>query len=271
MVMFLGGLLVAAVAIAVSTVMDGNSFGPLIGPSSFVMVFFGTVGGSLMGYGLADIKRIPAALRYAFRATPPDTDAAITQLAGLADVARREGMLALESRLAEIDDPFLRTGLQLVVDGLDADQVSEVLQIELAASDERHQLGISFFKTLGSYAPTFGMLGTVIGLINMLGNLSDPDQLGIGMSLALLTTLYGVLFANLVFLPVASRLERLNSEEMSARDVVMDGILSIQSGVSPRVLVERLETYLPPERRVGLLARQGDTGAAATSITGRAA
>src|SRR5690606_21880789 len=226
--------------------------------------------GSLMSFGLDDIKRIPKALLYAFKGSPPDTDATITELAGLADVARREGMLALEGRLADIDDPFLKTGLQVVVDGLDADQVSEVLQIEIAAADERHQLGISFFKTLGAYAPTFGMLGTVIGLINMLGSLSDPDQLGIGMSLALLTTLYGVLFANLMFLPVAARLERLNSEEMSARDLALDGILSIQSGVSPRVLVERLETYLPPEQRVGLAARQ-ETVASLASATREAA
>ncbi|HEY8341018.1 MAG TPA: hypothetical protein VIK95_14205, partial [Egibacteraceae bacterium] len=143
MVMLLGGLVLAVVAIGVSTVMDGNSFAPLLGPSSFVMVFFGTVGGSLMSFGLDDIKRIPKALLYAFKGSPPDTDATITELAGLADVARREGMLALEGRLADIDDPFLKTGLQFVVDGLDADQVSEVLQIEIAAADERHQLGIS--------------------------------------------------------------------------------------------------------------------------------
>ena len=265
------GLVICLIAIAVSTIMDGNSFGPLVGPSSFVMVFFGTLGGSLMGYAMTEVKRVPKALIYALKGTPPDPDAAITELAALADVARREGMLALESRLGDIEDPFLKTGLQLVVDGLDADQVSEVLGIELDASAARHEVGISFFKTLGAYAPTFGMLGTVIGLINMLGNLSDPEQLGIGMSLALLTTLYGVMFANLMFLPVATKLERLNTEESAAREVVLDGILSIQSGVSPRVLVERLETYLSPDQRVGLSGRQGGGAGGADAPQAKAA
>ena len=121
---------------------------------------------------------------------------------------------------------------------------------------------IGFWKSLGGYAPTLGMLGTVIGLINMLGNLSDPAQLGAGMSLALLTTLYGVLFSNLVFLPVANRLENLNKAELAARDMALDGIVALQSGVSSRMLVERLETYLPAERRLGHQARSGGVAAA---------
>ena len=261
--LFLGGLLFSLAAIAVATIMDGNSFGPLIGPSSFVLVFFGALGAALMAYRMGDVKRLPKAMIYALKGSPPDPGDAVTELAKLADVARRDGMLALESKLEGVADPFLRTGLQLVVDGLDADQVREIIEIELAAMDERHQSAIGFFKALGGYAPTFGMVGTVIGLINMLGNLSDPEQLGLGMALALLTTLYGVMLANLVFAPFASRLERLNAAELGARDVALDGILSIQEGVSPRLLVERLETYLAPEARVGHTARaKADTPAA---------
>ena len=164
-------------------------------------------------------------------------------------------MLALEARIEGIDDPFLRSGVQMLVDGMDTEQVQQVMEIEIAALDERHKVAMGFWKSLGGYAPTLGMLGTVIGLINMLGNLSDPAQLGIGMSLALLTTLYGVLFSNLVFLPVANRLGVLNRAEMAARDMALDGVLALQSGASSRLLVERLEAYLPVPERLGYTAR----------------
>lgn len=253
--LFIGGLLLALLSMVLATVIDGNSFGPLIGPSGFVLVIFGTIGAGIMAYRSHELGRIPRALAQAFSAKPPDVDRLVTDLASLADVARRQGMLALEAQLPELSDDALREGAQLLVDGLDADQVRELVEIDIAALDERHRVGIDFFKTLGGYSPTFGMLGTVIGLINMLQNLSDPAQLGVGMALALLTTFYGVLFANLVWLPVANRLARLNEVELAAREVMLDGILAIQGGTSPRLLVERLETYLPREHRVGHQAR----------------
>lgn len=269
--LFFGGLVVALLSIVVAMVMDGNSMGVLIGPSSIVIVVVGSLGTSLMAYRLGDVSRVPKALIKALNGKPPEADGTVTLLADLADVARRDGVLALESRLEEIDDAYLRGGLQLIVDGLDADQVREMLEIDNAALDERHQLGIGFFKQLGGYAPTFGMLGTVIGLINMLTNLSDPQQLGAGMSVALLTTLYGVAFANLFFLPVAARLERMHEQELAVREVVLEGVLAVQAGASPRLLVERLETYLPPERRIGLKARVEGGADAAAPVDAKAA
>lgn len=264
--LLIGGFVVSLLSMIIATLMDGNSFGPLIGPSSFVLVFFGSIGAALMAYRKSDLRAFPKAFVTAFRGAPPDVDATVTALAGLADTARRDGMLALEAKLEEVTDPALRRGMQLVVDGLDADEVRQMMEIDIAAVDERHQSSIGFFTALGGYAPTFGMLGTVIGLINMLGNLTDPDQLGVGMALALLTTLYGVLFANVFWLPLANRLTRLNEQELAARDIALDGILSIQAGMSPRLLVERLETYLPPHQRVGHGVRAG-----ATSISERRA
>ena len=257
--MLFGGLGLALVAIVVSTLIDGNSLGVLIGPSSFVLVIVGTIGAAVMGYRLADVKRFVAVFLYALKGSPPDPDDSVTTLAELAEVARKDGMLALEGRLDDLADPFLRQGLQLVVDGQSADQVREALEIDVAAMEERHGVGIGFFKALAAYSPTLGMIGTVIGLINVLGNLDSPDQLGTGMALALLTTLYGVMFANLVFNPVAARLQRLHALETAAREISIDGVLSVQAGASPRVLVERLETYLPPERRIGLKARNEAT------------
>lgn len=257
------GLLLAVLAIVVSTIMDGNSFAPLIGPSSFVLVLLGTIGTSLVGYDLSDVKRVPAAAIRALTGSVPAPDALVGELARCADVARRDGVLALEKRLEDIDDAFVRSGLQLIVDGVEPEQVGEMMEIDIAALDERHRSMIDVFKTFGAYAPTMGMLGTVIGLINMLGNLSDPAGLGRGMSLALLTTLYGVLFANLVFLPLGARLQRLNAQELAVRDLALDGVLAIQAGISPRQLVDRLETYLPAAQRIGYAGRMESESAAA--------
>lgn len=253
----LGGLFAAIAAIVGSTLIDGNSLGVLVGPSSFVLVVLGSFGATAMAHDVKDLTRVPGALIRALKGVPEDPDETITVLVEMADVARRDGLLALEKRLEEVDDPFLRSGLQLIADGIEADTIREMLEIDIASLDERHRSMFGFFEALGGYAPTFGMMGTVIGLINMLGNLSDPSQLGLGMSLALLTTLYGVLFANLLYLPIANRLRRLNSLELASRDLALDAMLSIQEGMSPRVLVDRLEAFLPPERRVGYNGRVG--------------
>ncbi|HWH33219.1 MAG TPA: motility protein A [Egibacteraceae bacterium] len=270
---FIGGILLSLGAIAGATIIDGNSFGVLFGPSAVVLVFFGTIGASSVGYNVTELKQIPGAITHALKGSPPDHDATINRLVSFANTARREGVLALERRLDEVDDHFQRAGLQLVVDGVDPDQVRQFLEIEIAAADERHQVGISFFKTMAGYAPTMGLLGTIIGLVNMLANLSDPSQLGKGMALALLTTLYGVLFANLVFQPVAERLTRANSAELSSLDMALDGILAVQAGTSPRMLAERLETYLAPERRQGYEARiaAGDPATAGSPVAAPAA
>ncbi len=253
-----GGLFLALLSIVVSTVMDGNSMGALIGPSSLVLVLFGTIGVTLTGFEMADVSRVPKAAIKAYTGAPPNPGEAVTLLAGLSDTARKEGVLALEAKLEEIDDPFIKTGIQLIVDGVDGEQIQEVLEIDMASMAERHKGMVGFFEEAAAKAPSMGMIGTVVGLINMLTNLSDPEQLGIGMSLALLTTLYGVLFANFVFGPIAAKLKNLNQIELSARDMMVDGILTVQAGASPRMLVERLETYLAPADRVGYKTRLGE-------------
>lgn len=250
--MFLGGMALVFIGIIVAMIIDGNSLGPLIGPSAFFLVFTSAIGAGLMAYRTSELSMMPKSAMKAIRAEVPDVQDTITQLARLAETARREGMLALERQMEEIDDRFLQLGVQLLVDGADEDVVRENLEIELAATDERHRTAIGFFKQLGGYAPTFGMVGTVIGLINMLGNLEDPGQLGRGMALALLTTLYGVLIANLLFNPIAARMERLNAAEMAVLDVALDGLLTIRRGASPRGVIERLEAYLPPSERIGV-------------------
>lgn len=253
--LFLIGLLVALLAIVLSTLIDGNALGPLLGASSAMLVIVGTIGAGMMAYRTRELASLPRSVTTAIKADVPDITETITTLARLADTARRDGMLALEAKMETLEDRYVILGLQLLVDGADEDVVRETLEIELAATDERHGTAIGFFRTLAGYAPTFGMVGTVIALINMLGNLSDPEQLGRGMAMALLTTLYGVLLANLICTPLANRLDRLNSIELAAMEVTLDGILTIRRGSSPRALIERLESYLPPSQRLGATER----------------
>ncbi len=252
------GLFLVLVAVVASTIMDGNSLGPLIGPSSLVMVLGGAFGGALAGFRLPDAKKLPKGLIVAFTASPPDPDEVVTRLTRYAEAARREGILALEQGLAEVDDEFMRTGLQMVVDGVEGDVVRDVLETEIEAMESRHGLVISLFSKLGEYAPAMGMIGTIVGLVNMLGNLSDPQALGTGMALALLTTLYGSFFANVIFLPVAAKLQRLHAMEIAARELTLEGIMAVRDGASPRLLVEKLEARLEPDQRIGAKARMDE-------------
>ncbi len=173
----------------------------------------------------------------------------ISRLVNFSEKARREGLLALEDDLEEVEDEFLRKGIQLVVDGTDPEIIRTVLMTELNKIQERHGTGIKLFDDWGKLAPAFGMVGTLIGLIAMLGNIEDKSAIGTGMSTALLTTLYGAFLANLVFIPTKNKLEDRDAEEALVKEIMIEGILSIQSGDNPRILEEKLLSYLPPSRR----------------------
>ena len=260
----IGGIALIFIAMVVSTIMDGNSFGPLIGPSSMVMVLFGAIGAGITSFEISDLSAMPKTLIKAMTGKPANGDGIVNTMMKMAEIARREGVLALEEKLKDIEEPFLKEGLQLVVDGMDTENARSILEVQMESIDGRHQTQISLWKAIGGYCPALGMMGTLVGLINMLGNLSDPEQLGIGMSLALLTTLYGVLFSNALFIPIGNRLDTLNNAEMAVMTLIIDGVLAIQAGASPRMLVERLESYLNPSQRIGHQARaKGGTAEAA--------
>lgn len=267
--LLLGGLLLTVLAIVGAMVIDGNGLDALLSASALLLVLGGSTGASLMGSQVADLKRVPGAMLVALRGKAVDVEESLLALVEAAEIARKEGVLALEQRMAEIEDGFLAEGLQLVVDGCDGEQLQQRLRVHLDALEERHQCARQFFRNLGAFAPTIGMIGTVIGLVNMLQALDDPSQLGLGMAMALLTTLYGVLFANLLFLPFATKLERLHELEIRAREITAEGVVAIQAGASPRLLVERLEGHLPPERRLGYearLARRDEEALAAEAV-----
>lgn len=244
LVMGLGALLSAAF-------MEKISLGALIAPSPMILVFVGSTGATFVAYKTKEWKRIPKVLGVAFKGVVPDADELVTQFARFADVARKEGMLALEGEIGKVTDPFLKTGLQLVIDGVDGEQVKEVLEIEIESLTERHHSMAGFFLTLGGFAPTFGLMGTIVGLIGVLRNLSDPAKLGEGMALGLLGTLWGVVAANLIFMPLGAKLNRLHEAEVAVRRLAIEGILGIREGMASRVLVERLEARLSPDMRKG--------------------
>lgn len=264
MALFLGGLILGLASLLAVLLMEGGSVGAIIGPSAFVLAVLGPFGATLMGAGQQDVRNLPKALVIAMKGRTPDADAVITLLGRFADRARREGMLVLESELPEVEDHFLRTGLQLVVDGVDGDHVRGVLEAELDAMRERHHALIRFFHTMAGFAPIFGLMGTIVGIVGVMGKLEEPADLGHGIALALLGVLYGVLFGNLVYLPIANKLERLHNLETEARRLTLEGILAIREGMSARLLVERLEARLAPERRVGHQQRFGHAVAEAT-------
>jgi len=184
----------------------------------------------------------------------PDPSTEIRRLTELALVARRDGLLALEERLAEIHDPFLDRGLEMVIDGLPREKIEERLQIELQCIEERHAVGKKMFDQLGASLPAFGMVGTLIGLIQMLHELDDPSNIGAGMAVALVTTFYGALAANLVFLPLAGKLEHRGKEETLLRELMIQGIVALAEGDAPRAVESRLKPFLDPKTHLPLAA-----------------
>ncbi len=190
--------------------------------------------------------------KLALRAQKYNVSEAIVMLVSFSEKARREGLLSLEDDLEELDDQFLKKGLQLVVDGTDPELVRVIMEAELEALEGRHAVAKKFFDDLGSITPAFGMVGTLIGLIQMLGNLEDKSAIGPGMAAALITTFYGSLGANLFFIPIAKKLELRGNEESVMKKVMIEGTLSIQSGDNPRIVKEKLASFLKPAERQAL-------------------
>ena len=244
------GIVIACVGILGAAFMEGTSPAAFFNIPAMILVFAGTFGATVAATGMGAAKKIPSLYKIAFAGAERHLAAKVNELVALAEKARRDGLLALESDLEEIEDAFTRKGLQLVVDGTDPDLVRDILEVEIDAMAARHKEGAETFKTAGGFAPTMGIIGTVMGLVHVLENLSAPDTLGPAISGAFIATLMGVGAANVVFLPVAGRLKGLSHEEINERTLILEGILSIQSGDNPRVVAEKLMSLVPPAERV---------------------
>ena len=235
--------------IALAVVLGGGNFATFWDSASVLTVFGGTLGALCMCLPLAQLRKAPAILRKLMFSPAPKLPEIVETLVNLAELARREGLLALEPRSDEIDDPFLRKGVRLMVDGNKPEVIEEILRADIDSMRLRHREGKMIFDQAGRFAPAFGMIGTLLGLITMLGQLSDPTRIGGGMAVALITTLYGVVLSNASFLPLADKLALLSRREAIAREVVLRGVLAIQSGEGPRLIAYKLGTFLEPSAR----------------------
>lgn len=242
------GLLLGIVFIIGGIVTSGqlNSFGDL---PSVIIVLGGTIASTLASFPIENFLNTGKVIKKAFFYKETSPDEVIGEIINLANVARKEGLLSLEEYAENLDDEFLQKGIMLIVDGTDPDLVRNIMETELVFLEERHLEGQSIFQTMGTYAPAFGMIGTLIGLINMLRYLDDPSAIGPNMSVALVTTFYGSALANVVFLPLAQKLKIRSNSEILVKELMVEGLLSIQAGENPRIIEEKLKTFVPPNMR----------------------
>ena len=228
--------------------------------SAFVIVGVGTAGATMMSFPIDSIKEFVPVLKKAFKKQELDPGAIVTQLVGFATKARREGLLGLEEEAEAIQDPFLKKGLQLVVDGTDIEMIRNIMETDIAFLESRHKVGESIFGTFGGFSPTLGIIGTVLGLIHALGAMgegsSDAKELVGSIATAFIATFYGISFANIIFLPISFKLKQNSQQEVLMREVMLEGILAISAGDNPRIVEEKLKAFLPPKLKLDLEAQK---------------
>ena len=230
-------------------ILIGGSIITFISIPSMMIVGGGTIGATLLNYPLNEVIGVFKVVKKAFFHTEESPVGIIETLVSFAETARREGILSLEQKAASLDDEFLKKGINLAVDGTEPEYIEEIMTTETNYISERHKVGARIFDSMGTYAPAFGMVGTLIGLINMLMKMDDPSTIGPSMALALITTLYGAFLANLVFLPIAGKLRARSADELLIKELCIEGIMSIQSGDNPRIVEGRLKAFLSPSLR----------------------
>jgi chemotaxis protein MotA len=243
------GIVLAIIGIAVAYVMEGGNPAAIIIPPPFLLVMLGTLGATMAAVGLKPCIGIPKMYILAFTSPAIDRPKAIRALVRMAERARREGLLALEEEAQTVDDPFIQKGVRLVVDGTDPELVKDILDLEVESMAGRHHHMANAFQQAGGFAPTVGIIGTILSLVHVLGHLDNPDTIGPAIASAFVATLFGVASANLFFLPVAQKLKALSTEESEAKTMIIEGILSIQAGDNPRIVEEKLKTFLTPAER----------------------
>lgn len=230
-------------------ILMGSPLSAFVNYPGMLITLGGSFGALLVNFQMEQVKQVMKVTMQAIFEKRQDVGNLAETFAALAQRARREGLLALEDDMEELDDHFLRNGLQMVIDGFEPESIRDIMETDIRALAMRHTLGQNLFRTWGTFAPAFGMIGTLIGLVQMLTALDDPEKIGPGMAVALLTTFYGVLLANLVLLPIAGKLAIRSEAEISYREAIVDSLLALQAGVNPRILQEKLKAYLSPQDR----------------------
>lgn len=244
----IGGFLTSMIVL-VAMASGPGGVGIFIDVPSLAIVFGGTIGVTMLAFPGNDLKpfvKIMLVTAMRKKVTPTEE---IDRIVDYANLARKEGLLALEAKLESVDDTFFSKGIQLVIDGFGADTVRDIMELEAEWEKQRHETGRKIMDQMGAFAPAFGMIGTLVGLVQMLQDLSDPSSIGIGMATALLTTLYGAMGANMLFIPVAGKLEMVAKQGSLLRSLMIEGIVAIQSGEKPQLIKEKLKGFLAPSVR----------------------
>jgi len=228
----------------------GGDIGGFINIPSVIIVIGGTIASTMINFPLTKMMEVATVVKKAFFHKEESLTEAIDILVGMAEKARREGILAIEKSINDLEDHFMKEGLQLAVDGSEPDTIRSILENELSNLEGRHKSGQAVIHAMGLYAPAYGMIGTLIGLIQMLRTMEDPSSIGAGMAVAIVTTFYGAVLANLVFGPMEGKLKLRSAFEITKREMIIEGILAIQSGDNPRIVRGKLMTFIAPKERL---------------------
>lgn len=247
------GILCGFSLVVVAMVQGGGVSWFLDGPSAMI-VMGGTLGATLISYPLGDILSVFTVAKNVFRKKKFDTAKVIRQFIQMSKTSRRDGILSLQSATTKIEDPFMVKAITLILDTPDPSGVTDILETEIDFLAERHRLGAEIFTTMGNFAPAMGLVGTLIGLVQMLKQMSEPSSIGPAMAVALITTFYGVVLANLVFLPIAGKLRARSAQEITMKQLIVNGALAIQAGDNPRVVEQKLHSFIAPRERKSVFA-----------------
>jgi chemotaxis protein MotA len=245
----IAGLFLAFTLILSAIMIGGGSLIAFFDAPSVMVVCGGAVAATLISFPLTNFLSIIGVMKKTFSWKVDAIPEIVKQIVSLAETARKDGLLALEGRLGELDNDFIKLGVQMAVDGTRPEVIEDILRTELGSVAKRHSDGKALLDCAGRFAPAFGMIGTLMGLVIMLGDMSDPSKIGAGMAVALLTTLYGAIVANVVFLPLGEKLGFVNKKELLTMEVIIRGIMAIQSGENPRIIEQKLTTFVPPKFR----------------------
>jgi chemotaxis protein MotA len=241
--------ILAGFGLIMGTIIIGEGASTFIHLPSFLIVFGGSSAATLVNFPMDKVIATFKVAAKAFSKQESKEIEAARLFSELAKLARRDGILALDKQLKEVEDPFMRVGLEMAVDGTEPDTILDIMETEITSLKERHKTGQGIFTSLGTYAPAFGMIGTLIGLVKMLGNLADPSSIGPSMAIALITTFYGAVLGNLVYLPMAGKLKSKSASEIMFKQMIIEGVMSIQKGVHPKNIERKLLNFIAPKDR----------------------
>jgi len=241
--------ILAAFGLMIGALFTGGNMGAFVNIPSLLIVVGGTFGIIFINWPLKNVLAIGSVIKHAFITHPPDLQGLTSRLVEYANKARKEGILALESASEGETDTFLQKGIQMAVDGLEPAVIQSLLDKEIEKIESRHKAGADLFQAFGTFAPAMGLIGTLIGLVQMLQSMDDPSSIGPAMAVALLTTFYGAVLANMLFLPIAGKLRARSEEEVTSKELMLEGILSISAGDNPRILETKLHAFMEPKMR----------------------